>query len=146
MKKKNFLLVIVACALLEATVIKADLLLASVVIASLSFEVGLAFLFSIFAGFLKDSIGIAAFGSNTFLFAIYSVLLVKLAKKISFDNGYLRLALIFIVVLIHNLISGFTLAYSGVNVPAGMFLQIIILKPVYTVLVVWLILWTAKKL
>ncbi|MEI6631983.1 MAG: rod shape-determining protein MreD, partial [bacterium] len=82
MNKTIFLLSIALLALLQATVldylkffwVKPDLLLAVVVIASLSFRMRWAILSAFLAGFLKDVMGVYPFGINTIFFPLYSLL------------------------------------------------------------------------
>lgn len=145
MKKIYFLLVIIGLALIQVTIlnsfrlflIKPDLLLVSVVIASLSFDLGWAIGCSIFAGMLKDIIDINIF--NTLFFAIWSFLIIKLSKKIALENKYLQAALVFVIVIVNGMIKK-TINFSlGNSIPLGIFFKILILESIYTGLISLLI-------
>lgn len=132
MKKLYFFLIIFACALLQVTIVdyfkvfsvKPDLILISMVIVNLLLERRWAFILSIFAGSLKDIFYVSAFGTNTLLFALWSFLIIKLSRKISLENIYLRAALMFVVVFASDIL-------ARPPVPAGIFLRVAFLEAVY---------------
>jgi rod shape-determining protein MreD len=143
MKNWIFFLIIVVLGILQVTIlnyfkilgVKPDLLLISAVFASLVFEFKWAFVLSVFAGMFKDIFGASAFGINTLLFSLWSFLIVRLNKEITIDYNFIRMALIFIISVVHNTISGLVLVYSGSFIPAGLFLGIVFLQSIYTALV-----------
>jgi hypothetical protein len=53
-------------------------------------------------------------------------------RKIAIDNNMMRLLLIAVVTLLHNLLTGIILMYCGVVVPFGVILRMIILSPILT--------------
>ncbi len=142
MKKWVFFLVIFVCALLQPTVlnsirffgVKPDLLLICVVIAALEFEVRWALILSVSAGLFKDSLGVQSFGFNAILFGLWSVLIIRLKRDISFDNLYMVAALTAVVTLAHHLLVGLALVYFGSFIPLGIFVRIIIIETFYTAL------------
>jgi rod shape-determining protein MreD len=142
MKKWVLFLVIIVCALLQATAlnslrffgVKPDILLICVVIAALGLELKWAIIFSVLAGLLKDSIGAQAFGFNAILFGLWSLLIIRLKRDISFDNPYLVVALTAVVTLAHHLLVGLALVYLGNFIPLGIFMRIIIIETFYTAL------------
>ncbi len=144
MKKTYFLFVIIGLALIHVTIlngfrlflIKPDLLLVSVVIASLSFNLPWAIGCSIFAGMLKDIIDINIF--NTLFFAIWSFLIIKLSKRIELENKYLQAALVFIIVIVNNTVKRIINFSLGNSIPFGIFFKILILESIYTV-IIWLL-------
>jgi len=147
-KKLIFISVIIILVLLEATVlnyvnifnVKPDLLLISVIIASLFFEPVWAISLSIFAGILKDIFSVNAFGMNTILFFLWSFLIIKLSRKIIFDSNYIRLALIFIIAILNSIISRLIFLFSGNFISWGIFLRITSVESLYTALIFLLVL------
>ncbi len=147
MKKLFFLFIIIILGVLQPTLldyfkvfsVKPDLLLISVVIASLVFDLRWAFVLSVFAGFFKDIFGTSTFGINTIMFALWSFLIVRLSKEISIDSDTRRIALLFIITAIHNTITGLIFIYSGRLVPLGIFLRVVIVESIYTAIVLPLI-------
>jgi rod shape-determining protein MreD len=119
--------------------VKPDLLLISVVIGSLVFGFKRAFILSVFAGVFKDALGVNIFGINTLLFPLWSFLIARLNREITIDYNLVRIALAFIISLIHNTITGLILIYSGSVIPPGLFLRIVFLQSVYTALILPLV-------
>ncbi|MCX5703483.1 MAG: rod shape-determining protein MreD, partial [Candidatus Omnitrophica bacterium] len=139
-KKLCFILIIIISGILQVTIldyfkiftVKPDLLLISMVLASLAFEFRWAFALSIFAGFFKDAFSVTSFGINTLLFGLWSFLTLRLSKEITIDNDIIRVILVFIVTLIHNTFVGLVFIYSGNHIPSGIFLRIVSLSAIYT--------------
>ena len=154
MKKFIFFLFVFLAGLLQVTIInyfrvltiKPCLFLIFVVIASLTFELKWALIFSLFAGIFKDIFCIGAFGINTALFLLWSFLIVRLSREISIENNVLRCGLVLIVVFLHDLFVGLIYVYSGNYVPLGIFLRIITLQPIYTALILPLVFKPMKSL
>lgn len=143
MKKLIFLSAIIAACLLEATVlnyfrvfnVKPNILLAASIIASLIFSANFALMFSIISGFLKDIFCSGQFGFNSLLFALWSFLVIRLSKKITLENNFIRLALILIAVILNSIATKFVFSYSGKIVPLGIFLRITFLESIYTLFI-----------
>ncbi len=154
MKKMIFMSAIIICGLLQATVlnyinifnVKPDLLLNSVIIAVLFFEPIWAIFFSIFSGVLKDIFSINAFGIHTILFFLWSFLIIKLSRKISFDSDYIKLALLFIAVIANNIILSLIFLFLGNFISLGLFLRITFIESLYTVLLFSFLLKFARNL
>ncbi|MBI3990850.1 MAG: rod shape-determining protein MreD [Candidatus Omnitrophica bacterium] len=142
MKKLIFFFLIIIFALLQATLlncidifnIKPDLLLASVIISSLSFNPVWALSLSIFAGILKDIFSANTFGMNTILFFLWSLFIIELSRGITFDSKYIRLALIFIIAILNNIIIRLIFLFLGNLIPWGIFLRITLVESLYTAL------------
>jgi len=142
---KNFIFiaVIVIFALLQATIlnyvnifnVKPDLLLISVIIASLYFEPLWAMSLSIFAGVLKDIFSVNVFGMNTIPFFLWSFLIIKLSGKISFDSNYVRSVFIFIIAILNNIITRLIFLFLGNFISLGLFLRITFIESLYTALI-----------
>jgi len=115
--------------------VKPDLLLIIISLGSLALSLRWALVLSVFAGLFKDIFGMNMFGINTLLFPVWSFLIIKLAKKISIDNNYLRLGLIFIIALIHNTFTGLVSVYSGSFIPPGIFLRIVFVGSLYVAVI-----------
>lgn len=148
MKKVLFLLFIIIFGIIQVTSInyfnvfgiRPDLLLISVCLASLFFEFKWAFVFSICAGLFKDAFSINTFALNTLLFPFWCFLISRAAAKIDIDNNFMRIVLIFLVTVIHNIITGLIFISSGNLVPLGVFLRIVALGSIYTALAALLVL------
>jgi rod shape-determining protein MreD len=142
MKKFLLPLFLVAFALLQGTLldlfkifnVKPDLLLISSVIASLYFPFGLALAISLFSGMLKDALGTSAFGVNTLLFPLWTLLIFKLNNQIPLDFFPIRLFLMFVVSLFQAVASGLILISMGSFIPAGIFSRIVFVQAVYSAL------------
>lgn len=144
MKKAAFSILLLILSLLEATLldsfkllgVKPNLLLMSVVIASLIFDLKWAFVFAIFAGILKDALGVGVFGINTLLFCIWVFLIIRLSRKIPLDSNLIRIILVFIIVVFHNFLRKLIFFIWGKPfVSIGMFLYITFLESLYTAVV-----------
>jgi rod shape-determining protein MreD len=143
-----FLIIIIVFGLLQATLldyfkifgIKPDLLLISVVYASVVFEFRRAFALSLFAGIFKDVFGVSPLGINTLMFGLLSLAIIRLNREITIDYNLIRVGLIFIVCLIQNIIMGLLLVYLGKPVSLGIILRIVSVGPIYTALVSLLVL------
>lgn len=114
--------------------VQPDLLLICAVLASLTFEFRWALAFCILAGIFKDIFCALPFGLNTALFCLWCVLIIELSKRITIEDDYARLALLFVVVLLHNLVFGLILVYSGSFIPLGIFLRNLSIGTIYTTL------------
>lgn len=153
MKKLIFAASIVISALLQTTIlnrisifnVKPDLLLICVIIASLFFSAGWAAFFSILAGALKDITCVNTFGLFTLLFFIFSFLIIKLSRKISFDNDYVKLALVVILVLLNGIVMRLLFLMSGKFISLGIFLRIVTVDSLYTAFVFPLVLSLARN-
>lgn len=144
MRNWLFLLVLVLIGIFQVTFLeffklfglKPDLLLIGMVVANLFFSRrSWAILFSIFAGAFKDIFTTGAFGINIVLFSLWSFLIARLSKKIALDTDFMRLALVFLVCLLHNIITGLIFANQGRGIIWGMFLRIVTIGSLYTTLV-----------
>ncbi|MFH0855699.1 MAG: rod shape-determining protein MreD [Candidatus Omnitrophota bacterium] len=124
--------------------VKPDFLLVIVVIASLSLRMRWAILFGASVGLFKDIFGFNGFGLNILLFSCWSFLIVKISRKVSIEDAVVAALLAFVIALLQNIVSGLALIYSGVSVPAGIFLRIVILGSFYTALTLPLILKAIK--
>ena len=152
MKHFIFIAVIIIFGLLQTTIlncinifnVKPDLLLISVIIASLNFQPVWAISLSIFAGILKDIFSGNAFGMHTLLFFVWSFLIIKLSRKISFDSDYIKLALLSIVVILNNIITRLIFLFLGNFISLGLFLRITFIESLYTALIFPLVLKFAK--
>jgi rod shape-determining protein MreD len=151
MKHWIFSLIVIVCALLQATLlnyvrifnVKPDLLVLSVIFAGITLESRQALSFSILAGILKDAFSINVFGINTVLFPLFSFLIINLSKKISLDNNLIRMACAFAVMLISGIITRVIFTFLGNFISLGIFLRTAFLESLYTAL---LLPWTFKAM
>lgn len=144
MRKWNFFIFVLIAGLLEATFlnyfkifnVKPNLILSLIVIASLYLDRGESLALACFSGILKDIFSIQVFGINTLLFTLWSFTIIKLSRQIPLDSNYIRLGLIFIIVIIHDIAA--TLILLSLNkavVPWGIYLRITFLESLYTLAV-----------
>ena len=140
-QKAIFSILIFILALLEASILNSfkllgvapNLLLISVVIAAVIFDLRWALVFALLSGILKDSLGAGSFGLNTLLFPLWAFLIIRLSREIPLDSNILRTVLVFIVVILHNLLKKlifFMLGASSVSI--GMFIYISLMESIYT--------------
>jgi rod shape-determining protein MreD len=155
MKNWFFLGLIIVSGLIQATIlyaidifgVKPDLLLIGVVCASIFLRVYKWVIpLSIFAGILKDVLSMNPFGVNTLLFSLTSVLVIKLSKKISLDNNFIKMALMFLIVFINDIIARLIFIFLGSFISWGIFLRTTIMGSLYTALVLPLVLKVSKPL
>lgn len=148
MKQKIIFFIIVnIAALLQTTVlnsfkifnVKPDIILISIVLGSLSFELSWAIGFSIFAGILKDVFSLNAFGINTILFPIWSFLIIRLSKKITLDNGFICAASVAVITVVNNIFIKLINFYLGNTINISIFLPTLFLECLYTALVLPLV-------
>ena len=140
MKKLIFCAILIASGIIQVTLlnyfrlftVKVDLLLICAVIAALSFPLKWSLFFCLLSGVFKDAFSVNAFGVNTALFCLWGFLITKLMRKIAIDNNVMRLLLIAVVTLLHNLLTGIILMYCGVVVPFGVILRVLVLSPILT--------------
>ncbi len=147
MKNWIFLFIIITCVLLQITIldyikilnVKPDLLMVSVVFVSIFLGVRQALFFSIFAGILKDALSINAFGINTLLFPLSSFLIINLSKKVSLDNNLIRMASVFIIMLINDVITRLIFLFLGNFISWGIFLRTAFMESLYTAFILPLV-------
>lgn len=153
MKKGIFFILIFILTLFELTLldsfkifnVKPDLILIVVIIISLYLDLKGVLILTLFAGILKDIIGLNSFGIYTLLFPLYGLAIIKLSRKISLDNNSLRCALIFISVIINDIISRLIFISLGKSVaPVGIFLRITFLETIYTTALLPLVIKVVK--
>lgn len=135
---------VIIFALLQATIldciklfgVKPDLLLISVVISSLFFELRWALALAVFIGMLKDIFGVNIFAINTIILPLSSFLIIKLSKEVSLDNNFVRALLVFIIVVFNNTVMRLIFfSFAKFAIPLGVFLLITFLESLYTALI-----------
>ncbi|MFH1414271.1 MAG: rod shape-determining protein MreD [Candidatus Omnitrophota bacterium] len=154
MNKFKFFILIIGLALIQLIFLEyfkffgvtADLLLISVVIASLTFRFRSAMVMAVFAGLIKDAFAAGSFGLNTLLFPLWTFLILRLSREIAIDSNMIRLGLIWIIALLENIIRGLVLIYLDKSIPLGIFLRIIFIGSVYTAIVFPLIYNISKNI
>lgn len=148
MKNFVFFIFILICAVFQVTFphflnifyVKPDLILASAIISGLTFNTGWALALSVFAGMLKDALSINIFPINTLLFPAWCILVVRVSRKISLDNNFIRIGLMFSVVILNALLIRIINLGLGEFIPMGEFLRIAFLEGLYTASVLpWLL-------
>ena len=142
MKKGIFFIFILILGLLEVTLldsfkvfgVKPNLLLISISLAGLYFDLKWAFVLGIFAGILKDSLGANSFGINVQLFPLWIFLIIELSKKIPIDHNLIRMILIFIIGIFNSIITRLIFFVLGGFVTSlAIFLRVTFLESLYTV-------------
>jgi rod shape-determining protein MreD len=153
MKNWFFLIFILVFAFFQATFldylklfgVKPDLFFISVVIAAIYFRPRSALLISLFAGMIKDTLGISAFGINTLLMPVLSFLIIRLSKEITLDNLGAASILTFIAVLIFSFFFRLASFYSNNPLPFLAFLRISFFEALYTAAIYPLIFKVTSK-
>lgn len=143
MRNWIFLFIIVILGLLQATIldyisifnVKPDLVLVSMVITSLYSPLKWALVLAVFAGLLKDALALNTFAINTLLFPLWSFLIIKLSKKISLDNNFIPAALIFVIIVSHDIAMRLLCLFLGQFMSLGIFLRTAFLEALYTALI-----------
>lgn len=144
MRNVIFLLSIFIISILQVTVldafrlfnVKPDLLLIIVVLSSLyfNFDLRCALFLAVFSGILKDALSLNSPGLNILLFPLWSFLLVKLSRKISLDNDFILMPLLFVIIVFNDVI--IRLLFFSLRqqfIPKGIFLRTLFLESFYTV-------------
>ncbi len=152
MKKLYFLFAILTLGVFQVSLldcfkifnVKPDLLLVSMIIAALVFKLPWAIFLSAFAGIFKDAFSTGAFGINALLFSLWCFLIARLTKKLSLEDDLTRIALIFLVTLIHHIIAGLSSLYLGKSIALGIFMRIVAIESIYTAAVSPLMLKAVK--
>lgn len=142
MKALIFAFTIIILALFQAAILyyvnifnaKPDLLLISMLMASLFFEFWPAIILSIFAGMAKDIFS-ANVSLSALLFPLWSFLIIKLSKKIPLDNNYIRMALIFIIANLNGIAGILIYLFLGNFIYGGIFLRTLFFGALYTAFV-----------
>ena len=154
MKKWPFFILIVLAGLVQISILevvkvstlKPDLLLIVMVLGSLMFDLPQAVILSVFCGLMKDIFGPTVYGPNAPMFAVWSILILRLAREISIDNNYLRTVLVFVVSLLHTISSGLFFIAGGTPIPFGIFLKIVVFGSVYTAVLLPLVVKVVQPL
>lgn len=145
MRRWIFLPIIVMLGILQVTVldyfklfgVKPDLLFLVTLTAGFLFYFELKWVLSlgIFAGILKDILSPNPFGINTLLFPLWNFVTIKLSKKVSIENNFLRSIYIFIIVALNDIVTRLIYVCLGNFIPIGVFLRITFLGSLYTALI-----------
>lgn len=146
MKKPFFLFGIILAGVFQITLfdslkvfnVKPDFILLAVVMAYFMLEFKWAISLSVFAGIIKDALGIGAFGMNTLLFPLWVFLLAKVNKQIQMDSSLFRPIVVFVITLSHHIIAGLIFVTLGRFIPIGIFLRIVFIESIYTALIFFL--------
>lgn len=154
MRKWHFLLIILGLGLLQAGFpysfrlfnIKPDLILISVVVAGIHLEFRTALGVAVFAGVLKDALGVSAVGINTVLFPAWCFIVRRLSREISLGDDYLHPVFVFIAVILNDAAARMAFMFLGSFLSWGIFLRVIFLESLYTVLATYLIFRFIKPL
>ncbi len=139
-----FLAVLALGALQSAFSRLPDFLLICAVIVTLTLPARTAIALCIFAGLLKDSFGANPFGINTVLFTLWCFLILRLNRKITIDNNFMRTLLMFIIAFTQSTINGIILLYLGMTMPPGIFLRIVLVDSLYS-MAVFIPVWELAK-
>jgi rod shape-determining protein MreD len=112
--------------------VKPDLLLIGMAVSGVYLSGGWALSLGILAGLWKDVFSTGPFGVNTLLFSLWSLALIKLARKISIDNYIIFAGTIAVIVALDAILLRLVFLYFGKVVSLGIFLRILVLETIYT--------------
>jgi rod shape-determining protein MreD len=124
--------------------VKPDFFLLIVFICALFFPLSNAVLAAAAVGLFKDAFSMQAFGIDVLLFSAWALLINKICRKITIDDNILRSLFLFLVALVHNILSGLIVVYSGSAIPLGIFIRIVLFSSLYTALLLPLVLKIIK--
>lgn len=147
MRKPQVFFVIFLLILSQATIfnylkilnIKPNLILISLIIISLFFNLKWSLIFSFALGFLSDIFNTYSLGFSVLLFPLLRFIIIKLSRKISLDNEYIFSAFVGILTIANSLAVRFFLLSLGTNIAIGIFLRSVIIEAIYTALVSFMI-------
>jgi len=153
MKNRIFFIYVLIFSLLQVTFVdyikifgaKPDLFAVAVVIAAIYFAPRWALAISLFAGILKDTFSIDAFGINTLLLPILCFLVMRLSKEVTLDNIVASGIVTFVVIIVYALLSRLISMYSNNQIPFLAFLRISFFEALYTALIFPLIFRITRK-
>lgn len=114
---------------------KPDLVYATVIIISLSFELKWVMIFSYCGAILLDSLSGLPFGFNTLVLPLLAFLIYRLSRKIDIEGNYMKAAIIAVAMLAKSIAFLFLFLISGLNISAGIFLKFMIIGCLYTTLI-----------
>jgi len=143
MKKIIFLGIIVAAALIQSTLahhirflgVKPDLFFVIVFSAALNFEKDTAVGLALVCGILKDSLGLSSFGVHVILFPLWSLTVLSLSKRISFDHPVVSSSFLAVMVFVNAVILSILPVAGYGYVHFFSFMRISLIEAAYTSLV-----------
>ncbi|HTY44883.1 MAG TPA: rod shape-determining protein MreD [Patescibacteria group bacterium] len=112
--------------------VKPDLLLVGMAACGVYTSSAWALSLGLLAGLWKDIFSAGPFGVNTLLFSLWSLALVKLARKISIDNYIIFAGTIAVITALDAILTRLVFLYFGKVVSLGIFLRILVLETAYT--------------
>lgn len=140
------LLIISIAALIQSTVldyfrifnIKPDIILATLIIFALFFELRWACITAFLGGGLVDLLGNLPFGFNTPIYILWAILANWIARKLTMENSFIRSSALFIIVLLNNLVTRFLFLLLGRPLlRPDEFLSSAIFEGIYTILIAY---------
>jgi rod shape-determining protein MreD len=108
--------------------VKPDIVLVFAVVATLVLEEKQALPIAIFSGVVRDAFGGGVFGTNTLLFALWSISIIRLSKKFTLEYAVVRSVLLCVVVFLHHLFLGLQVVFLGGFIALGVFLRTLFLE------------------
>ncbi len=81
---------------------------------------------------LKDILGGQQTAQYTLMLPVWSIVLWKLARKVSVDERFLLAGFILLFVLAHNIVMSVAKSFLSSGIPAGISVRITILEAFYT--------------
>jgi rod shape-determining protein MreD len=145
-----FLLILVFFSLFSLTAlnlfsvfnVRPELFLISVFLAGTCFDLKWALFTGACTGVLKDALTLSApFGLNTLALTLWAYAFWRVSRKISIDNNWVRMILVFLFVIAHNILVRilFLPLLARAVVPFGVFCRITFLESLYTAAVIPLV-------
>jgi rod shape-determining protein MreD len=142
MKKWHYFALIFSCLLLQLTflryfaffAVKPNLILIALVISCLTLNWRWAIILGAFAGFTKQLLSINTIPLDVFFYPLVCFLVVRISRKVSFENNLLRMALVAAAVLLESIVTR-AIVLSGTHVPFGIFLRTVFLEEFMSLLV-----------
>lgn len=109
---------------LKPFALQPDLLLITVVLASLWFRIRWVLLIGLYAGLLKDAFSLYPHGLYAAAFPLIGFGVIKLSRKISFDEAYVKIILIFLIAFCLAIAKGIAFMLYGWPLPFFTFIRV----------------------
>jgi len=139
MRNIFFVLMLFVFFLLQVTVLNyfqslhvtLDLLFIFVFLASIYLAQTPALILSMASGFLKDMAGIEGFGISILLFPLWSLLIIRLSKKIVLENSFFASIAMGVIAFLHAILVRIMVHFDGSFISWPTFFRISTLESLY---------------
>ena len=154
MRKLFFLPVLFILLLLQVTVldfikvfsVKPDMIVVSIIIASVFFELKFALFCSLIAGLFKDVFAANPYGFYTLFMPVWCFVISFVSRKLTIEDKLVLSGVAFVIVFLNSFFFRFLNALSMEKIAVGIYLRIALLESVYSAMFLPLLLRIFNKL